>query len=423
MYHINNFKNFSETKINLSRPLTLVIGTNGSGKSNLTEAIELLSFIANGGALHEITDLAQDGRKEVRGGLQACIRYKQETFALGFSGEVPFDGEKVTFSYRICIGVSLNTPFIRFEYLMLKNKALFETVGSQGQTQVKYRTFKPGKPSNQAIPISSMQSALSQYQEFARDNRKFQACSKSVRAIRTYLHSSFIFDPNPKLMREYERIGNRILTKNAANLSAVLYGLSKGTKEEQEGLERLLNWIRRLPDEPYQNFEFIIVEQLNDVIFAFKTQNNDELISAKVLSDGTLRCLAVLTALETVTPSSRIIIEEFDNGLHPSRVKILVEAIADCCTRRRLNVLVTTHNPATLNALNDKQLAGVVLCHWDSDSQASKLLRLSDLPYQDELLSRGQLGDLVTRQIIEQYLSPQFEEQRKEKAQAWLADF
>jgi len=131
----------------------------------------------------------------------------------------------------------------------------------------------------------------------------------------------------------------------------------------------------------------------------------------------------VLTALETVKAGSRIIIEEFDNGLHPSRVKILVQAMEDCCARRKLNLLVTTHNPATLNALSIKQLDGVVLCHWNAATHASDLLRLSELPHHDELLSRGQLGDLVTRQVIDSYLAPNFEQDRKEKALAWLSNF
>ena len=47
--------------------------------------------------------------------------------------------------------------------------------------------------------------------------------------------------------------------------------------------------------------------------------NGGVLVDARLLSDGTLRMLAVVTALETVPTGSRIIIEEFDNGLHPSR--------------------------------------------------------------------------------------------------------
>ncbi len=128
-----------------------------------------------------------------------------------------------------------------------------------------------------------------------------------------------------------------------------------------------------------------------------------------------------MTALETAPKGSRIVIEEFDNGLHPSRMHILTEAIADCCKRRNLNVLVTTHNPAALDALSEGQLDGVVLCAWDPKQKATDLVRLKDLPRSDQLLESGRLGDLVTRRVIERYLAPDFEERFQERAEKWLA--
>ena len=44
-----------------------------------------------------------------------------------------------------------------------------------------------------------------------------------------HLQASFVFDPDPKLMRSYERVGDTILKRNGSNLSAVLYGLSTET--------------------------------------------------------------------------------------------------------------------------------------------------------------------------------------------------
>jgi len=329
----------------------------------------------------------------------------------------------INFNYSIDIHTNSSYPFVYRENLTFDNNTVFGTVESVRHSHlIKYDNFMRGGNKPQAS-ISSMQSALSQYKEFAVKNKRLSDCSSMVDIIKNYLKASFVFDPNPKLMRDYERIGNQILAKNGANISAVLYGLSKGTDEEKQSLQRLFHWIQQLPDEPFENFEFVVVKELNDVIFGFKAHETGELISAKVLSDGTLRCLAVLTALETVKEYSRIIIEEFDNGLHPSRVKILVQAMEECCSRRKLNLLVTTHNPATLNALSIKQLDGVVLCHWNAATHASDLLRLSELPHHDELLSRGQLGDLVTRQVIDSYLAPNFEQDRKEKALAWLSNF
>jgi len=413
MHRFGNFKNFANAEIDLFQPLTVVIGTNGSGKSNLIEAIELFGFIANGGLLHEITDIGQGGKLEVRGGLQACTRHQKDFFSLEHSS-----GE---FKYRIDIHTTSSHPFVYKESLSFGKSSVFETVQSTRHVHVvEYKIFGRNPPQ---LSIPSTQSALSQYKEFPTKNKKIFHGLSIINPIKYYLKSSFVFDPNPKLMRDYERIGNQILAKNGANISAVLYGLSKGADEEKQSLQRLFHWIQQLPDEPFEDFKFVVVKELNDVIFGFKTHETGELISAKVLSDGTLRCLAVLTALETVKEGSRIIIEEFDNGLHPSRVKILVQAMEECCERRKLNLLVTTHNPATLNALSIKQLDGVVLCHWNAATHASDLLRLSELPHHDELLSRGQLGDLVTRQVIDTYLAPNFEQDRKEKALAWLANF
>ncbi|MCK5229175.1 MAG: ATP-binding protein, partial [Desulfobulbaceae bacterium] len=285
--------------------------------------------------------------------------------------------------------------------------------------KVEYNNFARGGR-NPIISVSNNHSILSQYKKFAKKNsKKFSVCVNLIDSIMNYLKSSFVFDPNPKLMRDYERIGNSKLVRDGSNLSAVLYGLKVGNEEENETLNRLLAWIRQIPEEPYQDIEFVTTS-LNDVIFGFKEGNNGPFVDARKLSDGTLRALAVLTAIETVSPHSRVVIEEFDNGLHPSRVHILMQAIADSCKRRKLNIFITTHNPATLNALQPEQFEGVVFCARDFENQAFKFVKLNELPRYDELLERGRLGDLVTRRIIEQYLSPKFDEEHKAKSIEWL---
>jgi predicted ATPase len=242
---------------------------------------------------------------------------------------------------------------------------------------------------------------------------------RTVRLIQKTILTPFVFDPQPRLMRAYERIGSQALSRDGANLSAVLYALYKGSEEEQAALTKILQRIRQLPEEPFEEFDFVVTP-LHDVLFGIREVKGGPIIDARLLSDGTLRCLAVLTALETVGRGSRVIIEEFDNGLHPSRVSILTQAIADACERRDLKVLVTTHNPATLDGLTSEQLKGVVLCIWDRARKASRIVPLLELPRADVLLERGHLGDLVTRRVLEQHLMPGFEEEQKAKAQEWL---
>ncbi len=422
MHYFKNFKGFSEIEIDLFKPLTVLIGPNGSGKSNLIEAVELLSFLAQGGSLYEITDINKESKQEIRGGLQACPSHGESSFTLGFSAGIDFEGKNHGFDYKLTIGTEPLRVFD--ESLYLGGKMFFEVVATesnQHNLRVRYNNFARGgkKPHGDASP---MQSLLSQYKKFALNNQKSKASEGVVNSIAKYLQASFVFDPNPKLMRDYERIGmgNKVLTKNGSNLSAVLYELHRGDKENQESRNRILSWIQQVPNEPYQDFEFITVPQLNDVIFSLLKKGTRHLNSAGILSDGTLRCLAVLTALETSAPESRVIIEEFDNGLHPSRMGILLKAIEDCCERRKLNVLVTTHNPATLNELSPKQLEGVVNCVYDDTKQAVNLIPLTELPRYVELMERGKLGNLVTRRILEEYLLPGFEENRKNEVLKWL---
>ena len=57
-------------------------------------------------------------------------------------------------------------------------------------------------------------------------------------------------------MHGYERIGNSVLSRDGANLSAVLYSLSVGDETQQGSLARLLAQISQLPDEPFEEFIF-----------------------------------------------------------------------------------------------------------------------------------------------------------------------
>jgi AAA15 family ATPase/GTPase len=396
MYYFENFKGFTHVELKLFQPvkLSIVIGPNGSGKSNLIEAIELLSFIARGGALHEITELDRGGQLEVRGGLPSCACYGQNAFSLGFNTK--------DFSYSVTVQTKPISKIVK-EKLFINSKLIFET--TENNTNASEIDVKSGAGS--AIkPVSAYKSVISQYHHFGtqQDDDFVKTITEKI------LKPPVVFEPNPKRMRQYEPIGSSILAKNGANLSAILFDLDS-EPENHKILERLRGWIKLLPNEPYQDFDFDLTKY-NSVMFGLKEGKNS--VGANLLSDGTLRSLAVLTALETVEPHSLVVIEEFDNGLHPSRIQALIKAIVDCCQRQLINVVVTTHNPATLNALSFEQIEGVVLCTGD------KLMRLCDLPRYPELLERGQLGELVTRRVIEQYLVPNFELERQKEALEWL---
>ncbi len=420
MHHFTDFKSFRRARIRLIRPLTILVGPNGSGKSNALEGIEVLASIAAGNPLREITDVERQGALNVRGGLQGCPRYGTDSFTLAFSARMRWSGQLEDTRYSVTVA-PLPEPRITAESLFFGDRMLFQEVEGSGgpasaDIRVEYNNFARGgrKPQD---AVSATRSALSQYEHFAKKNQKLRESLRLIRRVRRYLHSSFVFDPRPATMRRYERIGHDSLLRDGSNLSSVLYALSRNGSDQ---LERLFSHIRQVPDEPYANFDFVTT-RLGDVIFGMYEEHSDALSDARMLSDGTLRTLAVLTAVETAEGHSTVVVEEFDNGLHPSRVASLIHAISRISKERRINVVLSTHNPAVLNALTRDQQKNVVLAFRSKKDCWSRLVPLTSVARHHELLERGRLGDLVTRRIVDQHLDPDFEKERSAETRRWLA--
>jgi predicted ATPase len=123
------------------------------------------------------------------------------------------------------------------------------------------------------------------------------------------------------------------------------------------------------------------------------------------MSDGTLRFLAILTALLTRPEGSQIVIEEVDNGLHPSRSNLLLKMLRELGEKRKIDILVTTHNPALLDELGPRMIPFIVVAHRDPDTGESKLTLLEDLDNLPKLMAFGPLGKITSQGLIEESLS------------------
>ena len=142
---------------------------------------------------------------------------------------------------------------------------------------------------------------------------------------------------------------------------------------------------------------------------------------ASLLSDGTLRVLAIATAMLSAEEGSLVVIEEIDNGVHPSRAKHLLAKIREIAERRKLRVLLSTHNPALLDALPDQAIPDVVYCYRDMQDGSSRLVRLEDIPDYPELIAQGALGYLSTSGVLEKFVKNRpTSEEKKAKSLAWL---
>jgi predicted ATPase len=431
---LKQFKGFEEAAIDLGRPLTFLVGPNGSGKSNLIEALELAGFLSGGQMLNEVGETGSGAALEIRGGLAGCSRFGLETFQLGAVVAIrigassvqaewairlrPADGTVVSEALDLVGEFDIPTRKKRVESENLVYRTLRTEKTNLPAVRTMVNNFDKGSnlPERLASPFRAI---ISQYPDLSLGMKHRDTLLPSVEKVRAALKRPLVLDPLPRAMRQYERIGTRTLLRTGSNLSAVLFGLKTDENGGREALARLEAVVKGFPDEGFEGFDFVTTS-LHDVVFGLRPTGGGPLVDARVMSDGTLRTLAILAALETAEPGSTIVIEEFDNGVHPSRAASLARAMAEACRRRALRVLVTTHNPATLNALEPSELEGVVISHWSRESRSYRLTAIQDVPRCLELLERGRLGDLVTRRVLDQYLMPGFESERKAGVAEWL---
>lgn len=388
-------------------PLTVLIGTNASGKSNALDALEFLNRttldkkIANALTI----DSAFPG---IRGGIKWATWKPQTQFTL--KALVQGEDETIDYLYSITVETKPRVHLfaeslvrIKKESLTSNNTAqvhLFKTNESLSDT-IRVQFYKDNKPDFQLLthcfyPFLTIAAAIDTNKEVI----------EGAKVVLQTLQNIFILNPIPSEMRDYSPLSDS-LESDASNIAGVLAALPDKRKAEVEST--LSTYVKHLPErdiqrvwaEPVGRFKtdaMLYCEEL------WKPGETTE-IDARGMSDGTLRFLAILTALLTRPEGSQLVIEEVDNGLHPSRADLLLKMLRQIGEKRKIDILITTHNPALLDALGPEMVPFVVVAHRDTETGESKLTLLEDIENLPKLMASGPLGKLTTKGAIERSLS------------------
>lgn len=428
-FQIKNFKSFADAFIPLTE-VTFLIGANASGKSNFLDALRLLKRIATGQRLDDIERDIQKKELGIRGSVKDLFLSSKKPVSLGcglktmtsggydlelqigkIQGRLEIIGEKISAKDE-------KSPL--YTAKILKKKEMFTLdSGTLDSGFFDPPTLEARFQKKGIVPYSSQQAVFYQLESgtiVKRDGDTFIAAIAN--AFRASLRDIFFLESEPAAMRDYSAAGDDILQENGSNISSVLKNICKDKIKK----ERLLEFIRSLPEQNIRDISFITTER-NDIMlrldetFGGKTRK----IDAPLLSDGTLRVLAVAAILLSAPQSSLVIIEEVDNGIHPSRAVSLVRNIQKTASERRLQVLVTTHNPSLMDAVPPGNLADVLCCYRDSDSGDSRIIRLGDIGRFPQLMALGSMGALMTSDLIDRFIKDKKSKaQRKKEALEWL---
>jgi predicted ATPase len=175
-------------------------------------------------------------------------------------------------------------------------------------------------------------------------------------------------------MRDYVSKNRLTIGVRGENLSAVLFRLASNPDQRRT----VLDWVQELCPQEIVDFDFIETK-LGDVLLAVK-EPKGVTISARSMSDGTLRFLAIIVAMLTAKEGTTFIIEEIDNDLHPSRLHLLVGFLEQVTMSRKIQVIASTHSPYFLDHLSEDSLKNVLVFHRDQQSAETKATKLVDIP-------------------------------------------
>lgn len=428
---LEDFKSYRQATLPLSA-LTVLIGANASGKSNVIEGMRLLSWLAQGQKLSAIRFAVQSGDQVVRGKLEDLAYQRGESFGLGVhTNATEWNHLSMRLSRR-ADGLHITAESLTHDGAKVPLYTLDQPSSGQGtDAGVAYNNFANGgnKPHVACTDQTAIFTQLTSPATFdAKHKVSRDRIPPVTKDLEQWLSAVLFLDPLPAQMRDYAFPSDKELQGSGRNVSAVLFNCwgpdeKAGDEPFSSNRAAILNFIQSLPEQDIAGLSFLeeprggVMVQLTET-FGGRMDERD----ASLLSDGTLRVLAIAAAMLSAPEGSLVVIEEIDNGVHPSRAHHLLQQIQDVASQRNLRVLLSTHNPAMLDALPDSAVPEVVFCYRHPEDGASRLVRLADVPDYPELIAQGSLGHLMTSGTLERFVKHHpTGEARKQRALDWLA--
>ena len=351
---IRNFKSIKDMTLDL-RPLNVVIGANGAGKSNLIGAFRLLDQM-----------LQQRLQEYVarQGGAARILHFGPK---ISPDMSMRFDFGRNGYSFNLASSSDDSLFFLR------------EDVHFRGNLT----------PDGGGTLFVGHKEALLPKQA---DNDPGRVPSYVMRGVRNWIvyhfHDTSDTSP-PKLTLDVD--DNRAMRPDAANLAAFLYRLQQ---QFPDAFRRITEHVQRIAPF-FAEFRLAPLASRPDKIkLEWRHRDSDAYFDGASLSDGTLRfiCIATLLLQPRATMPSLILIDEPELGLHPAALTLLAEMLREAAGFSQ--ILAATQSVTLLDHLTPDE----VIVAEQTDG-ASTFRRLEEEPLR-EWMEDYSLGELWLKNIL-----------------------
>lgn len=427
---LKNFKTFRNATVPLG-PVTVILGANGSGKSNFFDALRLLKSIGDGRSVRDAIEghISPAGSitstAGIRGGNSAITHFLEHSDEFEINVIINTRGDRIHYSVRVdaeqyrVVQEELSSSHHPGPYVYSTKPEKGPLKQDPESPIVRARFYKSVQGLNPSREFSPYEFILSQFVSRRAESRVNEEVAGLVRnefsAIR-------LLELRPETLRQYSPLGRFELGEHGENFAAAVWDLEQDstthfsrrvrTEDNKEVLveardaqavarwEAMCRWVSELTPRPISQIETISAPT-GEVIFAVREEPYAEPVPAPSLSDGTLRFAAFALASIAARGRRTLAIEEIENGINPTRLSLLIrmleQAAAEPVKRTQesdVQVIASTHSPSILDFASPKTVRNSVVIGWDNDNLSSHPVRIADLPSFTEASHNRTPGEL-----------------------------
>ena len=382
---IENFKSLRNVDLTFGR-VNLFVGINASGKSNFLEVLRVLEGIGNGFTIGEIlngksrsaTNAAWEG---VRGGKEyACFSYADSIGKVGIKAYGKLERHS-----------SSRPSFPKWEYRIAFSSKNFDVIDENIEMEgIPSYSIEDGFPArdDSSLPILGMFDGT--VREISQVLPDGYVVGVSPDLLAKSFSNSQSIAPEPNILRGYSRSDRtRRMGDNGENFASLI----KSICQDEKTKDAYLSWLRHFQPEEVDNVG-TLSGAVDEPMFMLRENGRD--FPAPVLSDGTLRFAALAAAFFQPDMPDIMTVEEIENGLHASRIQLLLELFRTQAEVTKTQVFATTHSPVILDWLQEENYKTTFLCTRDKSTGESRIQPVADIPHLMDVIKETPASELLS---------------------------
>lgn len=385
---VQHYKSLANIQLEGIQPVTVLVGPNAAGKSNVVDVLKFLRDMVVEGLDHAISK---------RGGITTIRQHSrtkpyQISFKLCCSSNDFEDGAARMVSYEITISslVAGNYKVEREAAVWYEDEHDFDDQDeSWSYVGVSQRTMQRYSDGGLSINGDKLKSVLPSDQ-VALGLRLFRHSDGVASPIANFVRSFRFSTIFPNTLRDPKKPdADAALKESGENWASILKALKRTPKGRQE-LERIKEMMQvvmpSMQDIHVKTVGGYLVPQFRVSEASGKAEAGYDLDPSQ-LSDGTLRVLCILLALYQNPAPQFVAIEEPEQTVHPGLLVMLAEAFHEVSERTQL--FVTSHSPHLIEFFAPEEIR--VAVQDDGETRVTRIKSAQLQAIKERLISMQEL--------------------------------